>query len=648
MEVGDCSLWHHLIFCQELENNGHEENHHLRCSVCRKSVWGFPVYRCLECNFLQHNSCNKPTLKTSKLIAPLIIPFMDFRSSHRHRHHLILIEEEVLEKNVVCVGCQEPPQFGRSTHRCSLPRCNFFLHQFCADLSHVIQHPLHPHHTLFLKQPSPMTNISCDACFKNCKKTLFYRCSLCKFYIDIQCESRWRSINADDCHDQHAFVSTLMQIHFTCKACGEEEPKGIAYLCTICRLMVHRMCTQFQHTIKTKTHHHPLTRTYSLRQVNKQDKVLCELCRKVVSKEYGAYHCKKCSHIAHLNCANKYRDDYFDFSATIESDASNSDDYRTHLVHLVEGIKLAEDPKVYLREIEDISHPQHNLILSNEKLMDYKRCKACMQFIISDASFYSCAQCNFFIHDRCTKLPKTIKRLLFNEYPLNLTISNNPNTDGLFWCHVCKRHRHGFSYRGHGIDDYNFDIQCCLIPDHLEHEGHPHPISIAKISFGACDACGENDKDVVKFVCTYCNKFILCIRCATLPLIARYEHDTHLLHLSYTREYDPEEYYCLICEEERDPDYWFYYCEECKFTAHPRCVIGENPCIEYGKTYIDENHWHPLTIVEKTKYSPPCDYCGKPFVDGVAVTCTQCKFTVHPRGYGMLCLEYCVCIGRRI
>jgi hypothetical protein len=637
MEVGDCSVWHHLIFCQELENNG-EENHHLLCWVCRKSVLGFPVYRCLECNFLQHKSCSEPTRK-------IILRRLSLRSRNqvihrRLKHHLILIEEEVVENNVVCVGCQQEPVALGPAYRCSLPHCNFFLHKLCTDLSHVIQHPMHPHHTLFLKDPSPTQY--CDACCKNCKETLFYRCSLCNFDIDIQCDSRWRSINANDCHDQHAFVSTQMQIHFTCQACGEEETKGIAYLCTICRLMVHGKCAIFQHTIKIKTHDHPLTRTYSLRQVNKQDKVLCELCRKVVNTEYGAYYCQICAHIAHLNCANTYKDDYFDFSATSESDASNSNDYQTQLVHLVEGIKLAEDHEVYSREIKHSSHPQHNLILSTEKLMDYKRCNSCMQFIIYDASFYSCAQCHFFIHNRCIKLPETIKRLLFHEHPLSLIFSKDPNNERLFWCNVCRRPRHGFTYecdKYDARDGYKCDVQCCLIPDHLEHEGHPHTISIAKISSGACNACGENHKHVVKFVCTSCNKFTLCIRCATLPLVARYEHDMHLLHLSYTREYDPEEYYCLICEEDRDPDYWFYYCEECKFTAHPRCVIGENPCIEYGRTYTYEDHQHPLTIVEKTKHSPPCDSCGKPFDDGVALKCTECEFNVHPKYDWNNCLK---------
>jgi hypothetical protein len=146
-----------------------------------------------------------------------------------------------------------------------------------------------------------------------------------------------------------------------------------------------------------------------------------------------------------------------------------------------------------------------------------------------------------------------------------------------------------------------------------------------------CNGCGEKG---VNFWCTHCDKFTFCFRCATLPLIARYEYHTHLLKLSYTREDDSdEEYYCIICKEERDhPDHWFFSYVKCKFIDHSRYVLGENPCIKYERTFTDKDQEHPLTIVQKTKHSPPCDACGQFFVD-VTSKCTKCKFIVH---------EYCL------
>jgi hypothetical protein len=192
----------------------------------------------------------------------------------------------------------------------------------------------------------------------------------------------------------------------------------------------------------------------------------------------------------------------------------------------------------------------------------------------------------------------------------------------------CGRDRHGFLYNCNKCGYYNYDVQCCLIPNTLKHESHQHYLYLARrSSLETCNACGRAQH--VNFVCIACNKFTLCFRCATLPLIARYEYDTHFLQLSYTREDNFGEYYCLICEKERDnPDHWFYYCENCKFTAHPQCVIGENPGIKYGRTFTHEDHEHPLTFVQKTDLSPPCDACGSSFVDA-ALECTLCKFNVH-------------------
>jgi hypothetical protein len=608
MEVeGDCSLWHHLIFCEEVEN---DEENFIVCWRCLEPLWGGPTYKCLECNFHQHESCREDIE-------------IDKHHHWRERHHLISVEELLDKYNggneeVVCPGCQEPA-FGPA-YKCSFPKCTFFLHKSCSEqLSHVIQHPVHPDHALFLQLPSSRN--FCDACYKSCRRSFFYRCLLCNFDLDVICASRRRT-DAEDCH-QHTFVPILTQIQFACQACGEEQPKKIACLCTICQVLIHSECTRYPRTIKTTTHDHPLTLTYSLSQeVKNQENVLCKLCRKKVNKEYAAYCCQKYGYIAHLKCAYRYS---IELEGT-ESTASNSIGYETHLVHLVEGIDPAEDERAGPQEINHFSHPQHNLIFINEKFVDVKRCEACVQFIIS-TPFYGCAECNFFLHYRCTKLPTTIKRGLFHRHPLTL-LSHDVNASELFWCSACTRSHHGFVYTCDVCKWYKLDIQCFLIPEILEHWGHQHSLDLVITSDSeTCNGCGKKRVD---FRCTHCDKFTLCFRCATLPLVAEYEYHTHLLKLSSTREDDSdEEYYCLICEEERGhPDHWFYSCVNCKFTAHSQCIFGENPYINYGRTFIDEDHVHPLTIVKKTKHSPPCDACGVSFLD-VALECSKCKFNVH-------------------
>jgi hypothetical protein len=601
--VQDFSPWHHLTY-EKLQNDYYKD---VVCWLCNEPVLGCLVYKCSQCNFHQHESC---TARPHGV---------DTEIEHKYwwkRHHLISIHIKHPDnggEREVCSGCKKPT-FG-SAFKCSIPKCTFLLHKYsCGKVSPVIRHAIHPEHILFLREPS--TSHNCSLCYKNCNQSFFYRCDLCFFNLHVKCLSHWR-INDYDCH-QHSLHPSRKQMQFTCESCGVKT-KDTAYLCSECGVLIHGQCAQFPHTIKIKTHDHFLFRIYPLPQDNyKEHKidffidqfgeahivdVFCYLCYKRVTKEYAAYYCLECSYAAHLDCAKEFQS----YSTTsTNSVAGIFNDHLTHLVHLVEGIDLVEDQNAGPPEIKHFSHPQHKLILINEKLVDDMRCEACMQLIVFLTPFYGCTQCNFFLHIRCAKLPSTIRRAAFHEHSLTL-FSRASSTDGLFWCAACRRSRHGFTYRCDECSWYNLDVQCCLIPETLEHGGHQHSLFFAIKSLETCNACGG--KDGGKFVCIYCDKFALCFRCATLPLVAKYEHDTHLLKLSYTREDESGEYYCLICEEERDqPDYWFYYCVKCKFTAHPRCVIGENPCIKFGRTYIDEDHRHPLTIVQKTEHSPSCEY----------------------------------------
>jgi len=610
-DVQDCSLWHRLISRQELEIDDQKD---VICCLCSRPLSGSPFYKCLKCNFRQHKSCiDRP-------------PGIDLEIEDKYcwkRHHLMLIAIDITI-NVVCSGCKEPI-FGVA-YKCSVPECAFFLHKLCGDGLKAIRHFMwHPDHFLLLQQPSAGDKY-CSVCRKNCNGSFFYRCGLCSFNLDVVCALRWRT-NADYCL-KHKLLPLRKGIQLTCESCGEEaEDDGC--ICSECRVLIHGKCDRFPPTINTNTHDHSLVRTYSLIcQVKKQDNVFCKLCYKKVRTKYAAYFCRECGYVAHLKCAKDQQ--------SYNGQTSNSVEYLPHLVHLVEGIGLAEDQKVGPREIKHFSHPQHHLILTDEKLMDDTRCEGCMHMII-DAPFYGCVQCNFFLHNRCAKLPLRIKRGLFHKHSLTL-LSQAPSKDESFGCDTCERDRHGFTYMCDKCE-YNLDVQCCLIPETLTHEGHQHPLFLAVRRYKTCNACGEKSTGSNIFVCQKCN-FKLCIRCATLPLVGKYQCHTHLLHLSYAREDDSEEYYCMICEEEREhPDYWFYQCVKCKFTAHTRCIIGENPCIKFERTYVDEAHQHPLKFVQKSRHSPPCDACGK-FFDSVALECTQCKFNIHPRFYWRgYCLE---------
>jgi hypothetical protein len=98
MEFQDCSQWHHLIFCQEMEN---DDQNDVVCWLCKEPVLGCPAYKCLECNFLQHKSCIEPTRATKT----------EVKHNLRERHHLMFIEEldnGGKAEEVVCLGYSTP------------------------------------------------------------------------------------------------------------------------------------------------------------------------------------------------------------------------------------------------------------------------------------------------------------------------------------------------------------------------------------------------------------------------------------------------------------------------------------------------------------------------------------------------------------
>ncbi|KAF5441842.1 hypothetical protein F2P56_037217 [Juglans regia] len=516
-----------------------------------------------------------------------------------HEHPLVFKEdlENDGNKEAVCSRCQEPV-LGPG-YKCS--ECDFLLHKSCHELHPEIRHHcLHPNHTLILRAPSK-SNI-CDACHENCSRRLFYRCDKCDFDLDINCVSRWRN-SIDECR-QHDFVPILEQIQFTCNACGDET-KDVAYLCSLCRFLVHLKCADYPRTISTTVHNHSLTLTCSLHQmVEEKDDIFCKLCHRTVKTKYGVYYCQDCSYAAHLQCARSVEGEYMDLSATTESVPCESD---------------------LVSEIKHFSH-EHKLIISKKELEDDKICEGCMLSI--SPPFYNCEQCNFFLHGRCTILPSK-KQHLLHRHPLTLLLQA-PSPSGIFRCYACDRFQHGFFYRCDLCED-NFDIQCSSLPETLKHEGHQHSLFIGlnrdKI---ICNGCYDKDPPSHLFVCKKCETFGLCVRCATLPYRVGYEYDLHdYLTLTYSVEDDSGEYYCFICEESRDSRKWFYYCKECDFAAHPDCVIGEYSRIKFGGIFTcHEYHDHPLTIVQKNEYSAPCDSCGTTF-DGLSVACTQCKFNSH-------------------
>ncbi|XP_059460243.1 uncharacterized protein LOC132189518 [Corylus avellana] len=513
------------------------ENSNTVCRTCRKPILGAAFCYWPTVMYF-HISCPNNVLTNHKALW-----------LHFSTHGPFIFTEEVKNdgkedvNDVVCFGCEKP--VSGAGYKCSTSDCNLLLHKSCLELPPQIQqHPFHhPNHTLSLVEPQKKL---CNACGKNCNAYPFYHCNECDFNLDITCATARLQIdiNTDDC--QHTFISFFNQIQFTCQACGEEG-KEFASECSVCQLLIHRKCAGFSRIIGILSHNHPLTLTYSLRQVKEDNNIFCNLCYQKVKTEYGAYYCKECSYVTHLACAFKCEDDA-GFKLLREGLETN--------VMEVEGAE----------HIQHFSH-QHGLILSNEGLMDDRLCDGCTRLI--STPFYSCTQCDFFLHSKCAQLPH-YKQHPLHPHVLKLIIYGHRQ----FQCTACKRCMSGFGYNCPSCG-FLFDLQCCSIPETLKHEGHQHPLFLAVDSNRICSVCNftSYNKPCV-LVCTHCD-FSLGFECATLPLVARHKDDDHLLKLTYSAEAHCAEYYCLICEKERDPKRWFYYCAQCDFPADSQCVLGD-------------------------------------------------------------------------
>ena len=289
-----------------------------------------------------------------------------------------------------------------------------------------------------------------------------------------------------------------------------------------------------------------------------------------MNTNYGFYYCSRCDFIAHLDCAADYK--YRENINLLELKEEENEDPELDqsidsAAYKVKNIKVGEERTKIATEIEHFSHG-HDLKLSGDEVLNNEKCSGCVQAIFPP--FYSCVNCSFFLHESCAKLPKTTKHplhphplILFPFFPY-LEIS----------CYACKRVCNGFVYICLACW-FILDVSCSLISDILTHQGHEHPLLLSSIeSEQNCSCCDSKIYPI--FRCTTC-EFALDFKCATLPQTTKYKQHEHPFTLFYTAEDDSGEYYCDICEEERDPKHWFYYCADCNYPAHTKCILGEDP-----------------------------------------------------------------------
>ncbi|CAH8383640.1 unnamed protein product [Eruca vesicaria subsp. sativa] len=530
------------------------EDDHGECKLCRGKLPKM-YYYCSICDFEIDLICAK------KSVIEMI------QDTETHEHPLYLVPDMTMFSCHICKLVDD-----RFPYKCHL--CDLSFHKDCAESPPEINYSCHPYHPLIRLTCVPSyTNGKCCLCGSKLH-IVFYHCSICNFSVDLDCVKSPPCVTLFD-PKAHAHQLTLLsQRAFVCNACGMTDDPN-PYVCLQCNFMIHRSCINIPQIIKINRH---ADRIRYNQRLNVGD-WKCGVCQKDILWTCGAYSCLKCPGLAfHVKCATKVgiwdgveHEDIFEDTTDLNSHEAIKEGVIKHFSHKKHTIKLKEG------------------IDANDECM---WCNICTYPIFS-SPFYDCMECDeFSIHQKCAYLPKKIKD---SFYMLPLTLLPN-KINGLYICNACQNFFRGFVYQS---DDHHvsLDVRCGSISEPFVHESHPHSLYI-NYSTGdkSCNACGNNAITVLS--CEEC-EFVLDIKCSTLPKMVKHKNDKdHFLYLCYG-EKTTEQYWCEVCEEDLNPNKWFYSCDYCGITFHIKCTLGDFIWIKPGNedirfSVIPNNHINRL------------------------------------------------------
>ncbi|XP_048337447.2 uncharacterized protein LOC107404096 [Ziziphus jujuba] len=335
-----------------------------------------------------------------------------------------------------------------------------------------------------------------------------------------------------------------------CKAnecCREIDIHSAYYVCEKCNYYLHYLCAEpsFQQ-FNYLFHRHPLT----LQLGRYYRPISCRLCR-VPYERKDCYSCKTCNVNLHIECALK--------TPTITLESKQNVDGGQHLCHNKE------------MELVEIKHGKGEA--------DKYSCRICELPLLSSSCItthqaYSCRICKNFFHRYCIESSPEITHPFHPSHSLKFTFFIHKNTGGgkcrsccktypnrfFFYCGPCKiyicagcifsKEPPSFKYQGHDhllhliekIPDVTDDVDCAASRAYCK-----QMVAVNELT---------NLQQYV-FRCIDC-KFDLHFLCGPLPCSISHRFHIHPLVL-FDRivEDDSGEYYCDVCENQRDPRFVF-------------------------------------------------------------------------------------------
>ena len=216
-------------------------------------------------------------------------------------------------------------------------------------------------------------------------------------------------------------------------------------------------------------------------------------------------------------------------------------------------------------------------------------CFGCQSIICSNDQVYGCTSCKYFLHKSCAELPKEIRyplnedNFFFHLFKKDFEVKCNLcdkkyETTFTFKCRWCYLHLCVKCYLTLTRRNFKYDYYEHLLCFHGEMKTQPFRQCNNYNSYCkrlAISKCEEISYTSWGFFCFQCD-FKVHLLCGPLPSIIKHEsHVDPLILVDSLVEKNYAEYYCDICEMERDPRIRVYCYQWCKYVALVHCLASE-------------------------------------------------------------------------
>ncbi|CAI9103233.1 OLC1v1001682C1 [Oldenlandia corymbosa var. corymbosa] len=188
-----------------------------------------------------------------------------------------------------------------------------------------------------------------------------------------------------------------------------------------------------------------------------------------------------------------------------------------------------------------------------------------------------------------------------DHFLLSLKINNDEEARQGIHCDACKekitaeKEEKPF-FHGCRKCDYHLHDRCFRAPRSIQHQSHPlHPLSLLSIPTYSsrsylCDACGDEGNGEFSYGCAHCG-FDIHLKCALLFPPSGIFNVIHPHEL--TLKFDKNDCgriksSCDVCDGGLRENLWLYYCGECEFAVHLDCVNGPKDDEEEDKEEVEE------------------------------------------------------------